>query len=58
MPMKRIARRTTLLDLVQSLQGHCRTDTQVVALVARLVNDGRVSLCGTFAGQRIPLPIR
>jgi hypothetical protein len=55
MTRKRIARRATLLDLVQSLQGHCRTDPELVALVARLVNSGRVILTGNFAGQRISL---
>lgn len=46
--------RTTLLDLVTSLQDTGRSDVDVVNMVSNLVNSGRVRLCGNFAGQEIP----
>ena len=44
--------RTTLLSLVVKVGRHVRTDREVVALVRRLVNSGRVELVGSFKGQR------
>ena len=44
----------TLLELVQTVQDTCRTDTEVVAVVVHLINTGRVVLRGNFAGCRIP----
>jgi len=54
MGKKTMRRRMTLLDLVVALQDRCRSDAEVVAVVAQLVNRRRVVLCGTFAGRRIP----
>jgi len=43
----------TLLELVQAVQESCRSDREVVAVVAHLLNSRRVRLGGTFAGRRI-----
>lgn len=43
---------TTLLDLVTALQDASRSDDEVVSVVSRLVNSGRVVLRGIFAGKR------
>lgn len=48
---------TTLLDLIQTVSACARSDAEVVATVASLVNSGTVRLCGTFAGARIDLTI-
>lgn len=50
--------RTTLLDLVQTVQRYAANDEEVVATIAYLVNSGRVQLGGTFAGQKINLRAR
>jgi len=47
--------RTTLLELVIVLQKWVPTDNEVEALITSLVNSGRVTLAGTFAGCRITL---
>ena len=44
--------RTTLLSLVQRVIRHAGSDREVVALVKRLVNRGRVELIGSFKGER------
>jgi hypothetical protein len=46
---------TTLLDLVQVVSEYARTDAEVVATVAALINSGKVRLCGNFAGAYIYL---
>ena len=46
----KIRTESTLLELVQQVSESALTDDEVVALVAYLVNSGRVRLCGTFAG--------
>jgi hypothetical protein len=46
-------RRWTLLDLVQSVQEQTRSDDEVVAVIAHLINSGRVVLKGNFAGARV-----
>ena len=46
---------TTLLDLVQAASEYAATDAEVVAIVATLINSGRVRLCGNFAGAWIDL---
>ena len=51
--MNTMKQRTTLLDLVQTVQDHCRSDAEVVAVITHLVNSGRVVLRGNFAGRRI-----
>jgi hypothetical protein len=45
--------RSTLLDLVYSVSVFAKTEAEVVAAVAHLVNSGRVKLCGNFAGAKI-----
>jgi len=45
----------TMLDLVQAVAAHARTDAEVVATVVYLVNSGRVRLCGNFRGARFDL---
>jgi hypothetical protein len=44
---------STLLELVSTLTSFMNSDDEVVALVASLVNSGRVRLCGNFAGATI-----
>ena len=47
--MEHTSHRVTLLDLVQAVQDNCRSDAEVVAVIAHLVKTGRVILSGTFA---------
>lgn len=49
------ARKSTLLDLVQTVSDFAKNDDEVVATVAYLVNSGKVRLCGNFVGARIDL---
>jgi len=44
-----------MLDLVQAVSAHARTDAEVVATVVYLVNSGAVRLCGNFRGARFDL---
>jgi len=50
-----MALQLTMLDLVRAVSAAARTDTEVVATVAYLVNSGAVQLCGNFRGARIDL---
>ena len=50
-----MALQLTMLDLVRAVSAVAKTDTEVVATVAYLVNSGRVQLCGNFRGARIDL---
>ncbi|MFN8545248.1 MAG: hypothetical protein U0807_13725 [Candidatus Binatia bacterium] len=52
-----MARRVTMLELVQAIAAHARTDAEVVATVVYLVNSGKVRLCGAFAGARFDLGV-
>jgi hypothetical protein len=45
--------RSTLLGLVLAVQDYSASDEEAVAIIAHLLNTGRVVLTGTFAGQRI-----
>jgi hypothetical protein len=45
----------TLLDLMNAVSAHARSETELIATVAYLVNSGRVRLCGTFKGARFDL---
>ena len=45
----------TLLDLVNAVAEHARSDAEVVATVVWMVNQGHVRLCGTFKGARFDL---
>ena len=49
--------KSTLLDLVQTINDYATNDDEVVATVAYLVNSGKVLLCGNFAGARIDLSV-
>ena len=51
--MAQQAYRTTLLELIQTLQDQTASNTEVVAIIADLVNSGRVVLGGIFAGRRV-----
>lgn len=46
----------TLLELIQSVGAFTNNDREVAAVVAHLVNSGRVRLRGNFAGAKIQLP--
>jgi hypothetical protein len=43
----------TMLELVALVQATARSDHEIVRRVRKLVNSGRVILCGSFAGRRI-----
>ena len=45
--------RTTLLELVQTVQDFTTSDRETVRLIAHLINSGRVILSGTFSGVRL-----
>ena len=45
----------TLLDLVTAVVNYARSDEEVIATVAYMVNSGRVRLCGNFKGTRFDL---
>jgi hypothetical protein len=49
--------KTTLLDLVQTINEFSNNDTETVATVAYLINSGKVLLCGNFAGAKINLAV-
>ena len=53
MKARKTKTQSTLLDLVYSVSVFAKTDAEVVATVAHLVNSGRVQLCGNFAGAKI-----
>ena len=50
-----MARNVTLLDLVSAVAKYARSDREVIATVAYMVNGGRVRLCGNFKGARFDL---
>lgn len=50
--MNKILRRITLLELVRAVQDTCRSDAEVVAVIAHMVNTRRVVLRGNFARAR------
>ena len=45
--------KTTLLELVQTVNQFANNDSETVAIIAHMINSGRVQLCGTFAGAKI-----
>ena len=45
--------KTTLLDLVQTVGQFAKDDTEIVTVIAHMINSGRVQLGGTFAGAKI-----
>ena len=46
---------TTLLDLVTAVSRSARSEAEVIATVASLVDSGQAILCGTFRGARFDL---
>ncbi len=46
----------TLLDLVKTVGQYAETTDEVKAVIAYLVNSGRVRLCGSLAGSTVDLP--
>ena len=51
--MKKQIYRSTMLGLVQTVQDYTESDEEAVAIIAHMLNTGRVVLIGTFAGERI-----
>lgn len=49
---------STLLELVTAVSKSTRTEAELIAVVAYLVNSGRVRLCGSFSGARFDLLAR
>ena len=47
-------RETTLLELVRAISEVTEDDREVVATVRHLLRSGRVILCGSFRGERLP----
>lgn len=45
----------TLLDLVKAVSQYAETADEMKAVVAHLVNSGKVRLCGSLAGSRVDL---
>ena len=50
-----MAPNVTLLDLVTEIAKYSRSDNEVIATVAYMVNSGCVRLCGNFKGARFDL---
>jgi len=50
-----MTRNVTLLDLVSAVAKYARSDSEVIATVAYMVNSGRVHLCGNFKGAHFDL---
>ncbi len=50
-----MAPKVTLLDLVTEIAKYSRSDNEVIATVAYMVNRGSVRLCGNFKGARFDL---
>jgi len=48
-------RNVTLLELVNAVAEHTRSEAELIATVAYMVNRGHVRLCGNFKGQRFAL---
>ena len=43
---------TTLLELVNAVAEHARSEAEILVTVVFMVNRGHVRLCGTFKGTR------
>jgi hypothetical protein len=50
-----MARRVTLLELVNAVAEYSSSDAELIATVVYMVNQGHVRLCGTFKGARFDL---
>ena len=47
-----MVRNVTLLDLVNAVAEHARSEAEMIATIVYMVNQGHVRLCGTFKGGR------
>ena len=47
-----MARNVTLLDLVNAVGEHARSEAEMIATIVYMVNQGHVRLRGTFKGAR------
>lgn len=45
--------KVTMLELVSTVGEFARSEAEVIATVAHMVNSGLVELCGNFRGARI-----
>ena len=50
-----MARNVTLLDLVNAVTEHSRSEAETIATVVYMVNHGHVRLRGSFKGARFDL---
>jgi hypothetical protein len=50
-----MVRHVTMLDLVNAISEHAKSEAEVIATVVYLVNSGAVRLSGTFRGARFDL---
>jgi hypothetical protein len=50
-----MARNVTLLELVNAVAEQTRSEAELIATVAYMVNRGHVRLCGNFKGSRFDL---
>lgn len=50
-----MVRNVTLLELVNAVAEHTRSEAELIATVAYMVNRGHVRLCGNFKGSRFEL---
>ena len=50
-----MAAHVTLLELVDAVAEHARSEDDTIATIIYMVNRGAVRLCGTFKGARFDL---
>ena len=50
-----MARKVTLLELVNAVSEHAQSEDETIATIIYMVNRGVVRLCGTFKGARFDL---
>ena len=50
-----MAPNVTLLDLVNAVAEHARSEAEVIATIIWMVNEDHVRLCGTFKGAHFDL---
>jgi len=50
-----MAANVTLLELVDAVAEHARSEDETIATIIYMVNRGVVRLCGTFRGARFDL---
>ena len=52
-----MTRNVTLLDLVNAVAEHSRSEAEMIATVVYMVNQGHMRLRGTFKGARFDLTL-